>query len=144
MVPPKMLECHHTRFWALRSLRRLKCYFNFDAERTHVWPAGSLEDVVSNLVKNWEKEASYKIRLEDWRTINHKTYRFSCNGGRGYTADEMMEIGTYNALIQVRIYLQTKLLLAIAEGIEVLLLKACIPLTSPQFCKYKQGAFNEI
>ena len=71
------------------------------AERTHEWPTGSLEDLVSNLVKNWEKEASYKTRLEDWRTINTKTYKFSCNGGRKYTADEMMEIGTYNALIQV-------------------------------------------
>ena len=72
-------------------------------ERTHEWPAGSLEDLVSNLVKNWEKEASYKTRLEDWRTINTKTYKFSCNGGVKYTAEEMMELGTYNALIQVAI-----------------------------------------
>ena len=73
------------------------------AERTNVWPAGSLEDLVSNLVKNWEKEASYKTRLGDWRTINNSNYRFSCNGGREYTAEEMMEIGTYNALIQARV-----------------------------------------
>ena len=72
------------------------------AERTNVWPPGSLEDLVSNLVKNWEKEASFKMKLGDWRTINQQSYKFSCNGGRDYTADEMMEIGTYNALIQVQ------------------------------------------
>lgn len=70
------------------------------AERTNVWPPGSLEDLVSNLVKNWEKECSFKTRLQDWRTVNQDTYRFSCNGGREYTAEEMMQIGTYNALIQ--------------------------------------------
>ena len=31
------------------------------AGRTKQWAAGSLEDIVSNLVKNWEKEASYRV-----------------------------------------------------------------------------------
>lgn len=72
-----------------------------NAERTNSWPPGSLEDLVTNLIKNWKKEATHKARLEDWRTINADDYRFSCNGGRAYTAEEMIELGTSNALIQV-------------------------------------------
>lgn len=37
--------------------------------------------MVSNLVKNWEKEASYKLKTSEWRTIDPIKYRFSCNGG---------------------------------------------------------------
>lgn len=37
--------------------------------------------MVSNLVKNWEKEASYKLKTSEWRTIDPVKYRFSCNGG---------------------------------------------------------------
>jgi len=51
------------------------------AEKTKTWAAGSLEDQVSNLVKNWKKEASYKLRSSEWRTIDPVKYRFSCNGG---------------------------------------------------------------
>ena len=72
------------------------------AERTNIWPPGSLEDLASNLIKNWKKEASHKAKLEDWRTVDPANYQFSCNGGRTYTADDMLEIGTSNALIQVR------------------------------------------
>ena len=71
------------------------------AERSNIWPAGSLEDLVTNLITNWKKETSHKARLEDWRTVNADTYRFSCNGGRPHTAEEMMEQGSTNALIQV-------------------------------------------
>ena len=45
------------------------------------WEAGSLPDLVSNLVKCWEKEASYKSHPVDWRTIDVERYRFSVNGG---------------------------------------------------------------
>ena len=40
--------------------------------RTIVHASGSLEDIVSNLVKNWEKEVSYKTQVEDFRTIDVK------------------------------------------------------------------------
>jgi hypothetical protein len=65
-----------------------------------MWPAGSLEDLVSNLIKNWKKETSHKSRLEDWRTVNTHKYTFSCNGGQEHSAEEMQELGTSNALIQ--------------------------------------------
>lgn len=40
------------------------------AGQTLVHVPGSIEDMVSNLVKNWEKEVSYKTREEDFRTID--------------------------------------------------------------------------
>ncbi len=40
------------------------------AGRITVHAPGSLEDIVSNLVKNWEKEVSYKTHEEDFRTID--------------------------------------------------------------------------
>lgn len=42
---------------------------------------GSLEEMVENLVKNWEVEASFKPRLSDWRTIDHERYSFAMGGG---------------------------------------------------------------
>lgn len=43
--------------------------------------AGSLPQLVENLVKNWEVEASFKPRLSDWRTIDHANYSFAMGGG---------------------------------------------------------------
>lgn len=61
--------------------------------------AGSLPQLVENLVKNWEVEASFKPRLQDWRTIDHENYSFAINGGPGQDAQHMLKVGTYNAII---------------------------------------------
>ncbi|KAF2860842.1 hypothetical protein K470DRAFT_257619 [Piedraia hortae CBS 480.64] len=61
--------------------------------------AGSLEEIVENLVKNWEVEASFKPRLSDWRTIDHAKYSFAINGGPPQTGEHMLKVGTYNAII---------------------------------------------
>jgi hypothetical protein len=61
--------------------------------------AGSLPDLVEKLVKNWEIEASYKMDLNDWRTIDKSCYQFSVNGGEPQPAEHMLKVGTYNALI---------------------------------------------
>jgi hypothetical protein len=61
--------------------------------------AGSLEEIVENLVKNWEVEASYKSRLSDWRTIDHENYSFAMNGGAPSTGEQMIKTGTYNGII---------------------------------------------
>lgn len=66
--------------------------------------AGSLEELVENLVKNWEIEASYKTQAQEWRTIDATKYRFSVNGGPPQSAEEMAKIGTYNALIEPNKY----------------------------------------
>ncbi|KAI5250309.1 hypothetical protein E4T43_00252 [Aureobasidium subglaciale] len=61
--------------------------------------AGSLESMVENLVKNWEVEASFKPVLSDWRTVDHSKYTFAINGGPPQTAEHMLKVGTYNAII---------------------------------------------
>jgi hypothetical protein len=66
--------------------------------------AGSLPQLVENLVKNWEVEASFKPRLEDWRTIDRDCYTFAMNGGPPQTAEHMLKVGTYNAIIEPNEY----------------------------------------
>jgi len=61
--------------------------------------AASLPNLVENLVKNWEVEASFKPDIKDWRTIDHPNYSFSVNGGPPQTAEHMLNVGTYNAII---------------------------------------------
>lgn len=61
--------------------------------------AASLPSLVENLVKNWEIEASFKPELKDWRTIDHANYSFAINGGPPQTAEYMLRVGTYNAII---------------------------------------------
>ena len=59
-----------------------------------------MEEIVENLVKNWEIEASFKTRLQDWRTINQDVYTFAMNGGPNLPADYMLKSGTYNAILR--------------------------------------------
>ncbi|KAK8042664.1 hypothetical protein PG994_013147 [Apiospora phragmitis] len=60
---------------------------------------GSLPDLVQNLVKNWEIEASFKTNLRDWRTVDPDAYTFAANGGPLQPAAHMLKAGTYNAII---------------------------------------------
>lgn len=61
--------------------------------------AGSLPQLVENLVKNWEVEASFKTDLSDWRTIDPRKYSFAVNGGPPQNPNHMLKVGTYNAII---------------------------------------------
>jgi len=61
--------------------------------------AGSLPNLVENLVKNWEVEASFKPQIEDWRTVDQPNYTFAINGGPPQSAQHMLKVGTYNAII---------------------------------------------
>ncbi|KAF2155545.1 hypothetical protein K461DRAFT_290566 [Myriangium duriaei CBS 260.36] len=70
--------------------------------------AGSLPQLVENLVKNWEVEASFKPDLKDWRTIDHPNYTFAINGGVPQSAEHMLEVGTYNAIIDENEYYSPK------------------------------------
>lgn len=45
-----------------------------------MWPKGSLEEVVQNLVKTWEMELSHKIKVSDFKTIDQEKFRISVNG----------------------------------------------------------------
>jgi hypothetical protein len=54
--------------------------------------AGSLPELVQNLVKNWEVEASFKPSLDDWRTIDHEKYSFAINGSEPQGAENMLKV----------------------------------------------------
>jgi hypothetical protein len=71
----------------------------FEQTKTTNHDDGSLPWLVQNLVKNWEKEASYKIIASQWRTIDQEKYIFHVNGGPGMNAEDMLRLGTYNALL---------------------------------------------
>ncbi|KAI1343174.1 hypothetical protein F5Y15DRAFT_405752 [Xylariaceae sp. FL0016] len=59
----------------------------------------SLPSLVENLVKNWEIEASFKTSLSDWRTVDHARYSFAVNGAAPSSAEHMLRVGTYNAIL---------------------------------------------
>lgn len=60
---------------------------------------GSLRNLVENLVKNWEIEASFKTNFDEWRTVVQDKYKFYFNGGDAKTGQDMLRGGTYNALL---------------------------------------------
>ncbi|KAE9992795.1 hypothetical protein EG327_007719 [Venturia inaequalis] len=66
--------------------------------------ANSLPQLVENLVKNWEIEASFKTKLEDWQTVNPSRYTFSMNGGTPQKGEHMLEVGSYNSIISPNEY----------------------------------------
>ncbi|KAF3052173.1 hypothetical protein E8E11_005939 [Didymella keratinophila] len=71
--------------------------FSETKQKSH--EAGSLPELVQNLVKNWEVEASFKPTLKDWRTIDHENYSFAINSSEPEGAEAMLKVGTYNAII---------------------------------------------
>ncbi|KAI0203363.1 hypothetical protein F4808DRAFT_458125 [Astrocystis sublimbata] len=73
-------------------------YYEETKSKNHA--AGSLPELVENLVKNWEIEASFKTQLSDWRTVDFTQYSFTINDGEPVSAEHMLQVGTYNAIIQ--------------------------------------------
>ncbi|MCJ1465834.1 hypothetical protein MMC07_004453 [Pseudocyphellaria aurata] len=71
----------------------------FEKTKKYNHEASSLPSLVENLVKNWEIEASFKPQLSDWRTVDRPNYSFAINGGSPQTAEHMLKVGTYNAII---------------------------------------------
>ncbi|XP_023552029.1 pathogen-related protein-like [Cucurbita pepo subsp. pepo] len=72
----------------------------FEEGRTKVWPKGSLEETVQNAVKSWQVEINNKTRLQDFNTINPQKFKFFVNGREGLTGEEVVRIGTFNALLK--------------------------------------------
>jgi len=87
----------HWRYGQAPDYSNTRKVFEETKSRTHA--ATSLPSLVQNLVKNWEVEASFKPTLSDWRTIDHANYSFAINGGPAQTAEHMLEVGTYNAIV---------------------------------------------
>ena len=107
-IPDYMLDPNavlHDKNVAWRNKRApdySKVNATFEETRTTNHEPGSLPSMVQNLVKNWEKEASYKINASEWRTINPEKYTFHVNGGVGMNVEDMLRLGTYNALLDNR------------------------------------------
>ncbi|KAI0019752.1 hypothetical protein F4780DRAFT_793046 [Xylariomycetidae sp. FL0641] len=76
---------------------KTRAFFAETKSRNH--EAGTLPQLVENLVKNWEIEASFKTRTADWRTVAGDDYTFAVNGQAPQDAAHMLKVGTYNALI---------------------------------------------
>ena len=62
-------------------------------------PAGSLEDLVQNLVRTFEMEASFKTNPSEWLSVVNEKFRMSSNGGEEFTAQDVSDAGTYNLFI---------------------------------------------
>ncbi|CAL9198335.1 unnamed protein product [Musa hybrid cultivar] len=76
----------------------------FEEGRTQEWPVGSLEEKVQRIVKSLEMELQHKIRPEDFKSVNREKFRFSVNGRRGISLQEIREMGGgYNAFLQTNL-----------------------------------------
>ncbi|KOP23254.1 SnoaL-like polyketide cyclase [Hapalosiphon sp. MRB220] len=60
---------------------------------------GSLEAIVQNLVRAFEMEASYKTNPQQWVSIVADKFRMTTNGGPAYTAEDVVDVGTYNLFL---------------------------------------------
>lgn len=67
--------------------------------RTKIHAAGSLEQIVENLVKTWEMERSHKLDPNAHRSVDPKTFHISANGWKKYNNDEANKVGNYTVLM---------------------------------------------
>ncbi|XP_040995912.1 pathogen-related protein-like [Juglans microcarpa x Juglans regia] len=73
----------------------------FEEGRTKIWPPGSLEEKVQNLVKSWEMEMFHKTCSDDYKSLDPNKYTFSLNGRKAVTLEEKRKLGGgYNSLLQ--------------------------------------------
>ena len=84
-------------------------YYGVDVELQFLWRfsnifnlifTGSLEEVVENLVKTWECEASHKADMSQWTTIDAENYKVQVNNGDILDGKIAFEIGNYNAIMK--------------------------------------------
>jgi len=69
------------------------------AHRSKKHPEGSLEEVVSRIVKNWEVESHHIYDIKDWQTMDISVFDASLNGTTAIDAQVMADIGPYNMLL---------------------------------------------
>jgi len=84
------------RFGKPNYARVNKLYFD---NRSKVHPEGSLESVVSKVVKNWEVESHHIADPKQWKTMDISKFTAALNGGATADAKLMADIGPYNLLI---------------------------------------------
>ncbi|KAL2232277.1 pathogen-related protein-like [Sesamum indicum] len=73
----------------------------FEEGRTKVWPVGSLEEKVQNLVKTWEMELVHKANPDDYKTLDANKFVLGINGKKYFTLEEVGKVGgSYNVFLQ--------------------------------------------
>jgi hypothetical protein len=70
-----------------------------EKERKYNHAEGSLNAIAHNLVKTFEMEATHKTNPQQWMSIVTDKFRMSTNGGPEYTAQQIVEAGTYNLFL---------------------------------------------
>lgn len=60
---------------------------------------GTLESVVSKIVKNWEVESHHVSDIKQWKTMEVTNFKISLNGGPRVDAQLMADEGPYNLLV---------------------------------------------
>ena len=68
-------------------------------ERTHLFPADSLEAIVERIVQVFEMEVSHKKDPATWVSMVTDQFRTNVNGGPWASAADVAEQGSYNILI---------------------------------------------
>lgn len=68
-------------------------------QRTKMHPAGSLEEIVENLVKTWEMERSHKLDPNQHQSVDTEKFRIGANGWKKYDNLEANQVGNYNVLM---------------------------------------------
>lgn len=84
------------RFGRPNYARVNKTYFE---NRSKKHAEGSLEAVVSKVVKNWEVDSHHVLKPSDWKTMNVDNFKISVNGGPPASAQTMADVGPYVALL---------------------------------------------
>ena len=69
-------------------------------EKKYHYKEGSLEAIAYNLVRTFEMEASFKTNPQQWISVVVDKFRMSSNGGKAYTAQEVIDAGTYNLFLE--------------------------------------------
>ena len=70
-----------------------------EKEKTCNHAEGSLNAIAHNLVRTFEMEATHKTNPQQWLSVVTDQFRMSTNGGQEYTAQDVIEAGTYNLFL---------------------------------------------
>ena len=76
---------------------RTNSFLKAESKYNHL--EGSLEAIVQNLVRTFEMEASFKTNPQQWVSVVADKFRMSTNGGPAYTAQDIVNVGTYNLFL---------------------------------------------
>ncbi|MBW4505672.1 MAG: ester cyclase [Scytonematopsis contorta HA4267-MV1] len=85
------------RYGTAPDYTRTNTFLKQESKYNHA--AGSLEAIVQNLVRAFEMEASFKTKPQEWVSVVADKFRMITNGGQAYTANDVVEAGTYNLFI---------------------------------------------